>query len=147
MPSYQYHFVVLAKEPSRYSYIKTLDSVKSPFDGESDADDTQDADHVQRRAARRRHHRRRCPTTRSRGRRSPTCCGTKSIRATRSRRSKKKALVDWLHWGGQLIISGPDSLDLLKGSFLEPYLPATSGGHAKIAADDPAIAELERSIG
>ena len=41
---------------------------------------------------------------------------------------QERALVDWLHWGGQLVVSGPDSLDLLKGSFLEPYLPATSGG-------------------
>ena len=57
---------------------------------------------------------------------------------------QKKALVDWIHWGGQLIISGPDSLDLLKGSFLEPYLPATNGGPDKIAADDPAIAELNK---
>ena len=44
---------------------------------------------------------------------------------------QERALVDWIHWGGQLIISGPDSLDLLKGSFLEAYLPATSGGPAK----------------
>ena len=56
---------------------------------------------------------------------------------------QKKALVDWIHWGGQLIINGPNSFDLLKGSFLEPYLPATNGGTRKIAADDPAIAELE----
>ena len=42
MPSYQYNFVVLAKEPSRYAFIKSLDSVVVPFDGESDADDTQD---------------------------------------------------------------------------------------------------------
>ena len=55
---------------------------------------------------------------------------------------QERALVDWLHWGGQLIISGPDSLDLLKGSFLEPYLPATSGGPRTIAADDPSLAEL-----
>ena len=142
MPSYQYHFVVLAKEPSRYSFIKSLDSVKVPFDGESDADDTEDPLHLPRRATGRRPDRSRCPTIRSPGPASPTCCGTKSIRANRSRPSKKKALVDWLHWGGQLIISGPDSLDLLKGSFLEPYLPATSGGPRKIAADDPAIAEL-----
>lgn len=39
---------------------------------------------------------------------------------------QRQALLDWLQWGGQLIISGPDSLDKLKGSFLEPYLPATS---------------------
>ena len=42
MPSYQYNFVVVAKEPSRYSFIKSLDSVQVPFDGESDADDTTD---------------------------------------------------------------------------------------------------------
>ncbi len=40
---------------------------------------------------------------------------------------QQQALLDWLHWGGGLVISGPDSLDALKGSFLEPYLPATSG--------------------
>ncbi len=44
--------------------------------------------------------------------------------------------MDWLHWGGQLMVNGPDSLDLLKGSFLEPYLPATSGGSRKISAGD-----------
>ena len=36
-------------------------------------------------------------------------------------------MLDWLHWGGGLIVSGPDSLDKLRGSFLEPYLPATGG--------------------
>lgn len=40
---------------------------------------------------------------------------------------QQNALLDWLHWGGQLIVSGPNSLDRLKQSFLEPYLPAQSG--------------------
>src|SRR5262249_52523182 len=40
MPSYQYNFVVLAKSPSRYSFVKFVDSVKSPFNGESDEDNT-----------------------------------------------------------------------------------------------------------
>jgi len=39
---------------------------------------------------------------------------------------QQQALVDWLHFGGQVIISGPKSLDRLKGSFLEPYLPAAA---------------------
>lgn len=39
---------------------------------------------------------------------------------------QEQAMVDWLHWGGQLIVSGPRSLDSLKSSFLMPYLPATS---------------------
>jgi hypothetical protein len=50
--------------------------------------------------------------------------------------AQRQALVAWLHWGGQLVINGPDSLDLLKGSFLEPFLPATSGGGREIAAAD-----------
>ena len=45
MPSYQYNFVVLARPPSRYSYIKSIDSVKSPFNGESDEDNTEEALH------------------------------------------------------------------------------------------------------
>ncbi len=42
-------------------------------------------------------------------------------------KEQQTALLDWLHWGGQLIISGPNSLDRLKQTFLEPYLPAASG--------------------
>jgi hypothetical protein len=37
---------------------------------------------------------------------------------------QQDALVDWLHFGGQLLVSGPNSLDKLHGSFLETYLPA-----------------------
>ena len=43
----------------------------------------------------------------------------------------QQAFLDWLNWGGQLILSGPDTLDGLKGSFLEPYLPATASGELK----------------
>ncbi|MGD9633509.1 MAG: hypothetical protein AB7U97_09550, partial [Pirellulales bacterium] len=45
MPSYQYFFVVLAREPARYSLLKTLDSVSVPWDGETEADDTDDPLH------------------------------------------------------------------------------------------------------
>ena len=48
---------------------------------------------------------------------------------------QQQAMLDWLHWGGQLIISGPGSLDQLAGSFLAPYLPATSDGAVELAAD------------
>ena len=143
MPSYQYHFVVLAKEPSRYSFLKSLDSVKVPFDGESDADDTQD------------------PVLYSIVQLAPgqtvplpdnplTWTSTAYVLwdevdpGDPMSPEQEKAMVDWLHWGGQLIINGPDSLDLLKGSFLEQYLPATNSGTRKIAADDPAIAELNK---
>ena len=45
MPSYQYFFVVLAKQPGRYALLKTLDSVSVPWDGETEADDTDDPLH------------------------------------------------------------------------------------------------------
>lgn len=43
--------------------------------------------------------------------------------------SQQQAMIDWLHFGGQLIVvaSGPKLL-ALQESFLGPYLPATSSG-------------------
>jgi hypothetical protein len=38
---------------------------------------------------------------------------------------QQRALIDWLHWGGQIILSGPETLERLRNSFLRPYLPAT----------------------
>lgn len=156
MPSYQYHFVVLARQPSRYAYVKSLDSVKAPYDGESSTDPSapmmsefelslDDPLHY----------------------RVVLVDATKPIPLSDHpltwtsiayilwdevdpgdplSAEQERALVDWLHWGGQLIISGPDSLDLLAGSFLEPFLPATSGGPQQIASDHPALAELNKSV-
>ncbi|MEW4454048.1 hypothetical protein AB1L30_15350 [Bremerella sp. JC817] len=45
---------------------------------------------------------------------------------------QQQAMIDWLHFGGQLIISGPDSLDRLKLSFLADYLPAEDGGSIEL---------------
>lgn len=44
---------------------------------------------------------------------------------------QQAALLDWLHWGGILVINGPTSVDKIKGSFLDPadknlYLPSVS---------------------
>lgn len=49
---------------------------------------------------------------------------------------QKTALLDWIHWGGQLVISGPNSLDRLKESFLAPYLPAASGKALQIGEEE-----------
>lgn len=53
---------------------------------------------------------------------------------------QQRALVDWLHWGGSLIVSGPDSLDKLRGSFLDAYLPASGDTAGPIDAGK--LAEL-----
>lgn len=52
----------------------------------------------------------------------------------------QQAMLDWIHWGGGLVISGPDSLDTLRGSFLGPYLPATGGAAGPL--DKAKLAEL-----
>ena len=54
--------------------------------------------------------------------------------------AQQQAMLDWLHWGGQLILSGPDTLDSLRSSFLAPYLPAMSDGPCKL--DGSSLAAL-----
>ena len=45
---------------------------------------------------------------------------------------QQQALLDWLHFGGQLILSGPDCLSKLENSFLAEYLPAQSAERTEI---------------
>lgn len=52
------------------------------------------------------------------------------------------ALVDWLHWGGQLVVSGPGSWSRLQNSFLSPYLPAISADATELTTED--FAELSQ---
>ena len=53
--------------------------------------------------------------------------------------SQQQALLDWLHWGGQLVISGPSSLDKLKGSLA----PESSGDYE----DEHRITRFDGSTG
>ena len=52
---------------------------------------------------------------------------------------QQKAMLDWLHWGGQLIVSGPGTLSTLRGSFLAPYLPADDNGTRDITAENLSV--------
>ncbi|MCI0332608.1 MAG: hypothetical protein L0228_05230 [Planctomycetes bacterium] len=142
MPSYQYHFVVLAKEPSRYTFLKTLDSVSVPFGGETDYDKIERTVHyrvvtmdVRKEVALSDN-----PLTWT----SIAYIVWDEVDPQIFSPEQEGALVDWIHWGGQLIISGPDSIDSLKDSFLAPYLPADSGGARTISAGDAALKELNR---
>lgn len=47
---------------------------------------------------------------------------------------QRQAMVDWLHWGGQIVLGGPNSLESLRGSFLDPYLPAAAGKATELTA-------------
>ena len=56
---------------------------------------------------------------------------------------QKQALVDWLHFGGQIIFSGPDCLDRLQSSFLADYLPGQF--EESITLDKAAVEELNEN--
>ena len=49
---------------------------------------------------------------------------------------QRQAMLDWIHFGGQLIISGPDCLDKLGKSFLADYLPAKFKQTKNLTATD-----------
>ena len=53
---------------------------------------------------------------------------------------QQQAMLDWLHWGGTLVVSGPGTLEPLQQSFLDPYLPATVAGTDVL--DSAALAEF-----
>lgn len=53
---------------------------------------------------------------------------------------QQRAIIDWVHWGGQLIISGPGSWSRLIDSFLVPYLPVVRADSVELETDD--FAEL-----
>jgi hypothetical protein len=130
MPAYQYYFVVLAREPQRYGFVKVLDSVRAPWEDERSSDSTIYYQVIYPEI------KKPLPVPSY----SLTWTGTAyllwdDVDPTLLSIEQQESIVDWLHWGGQIVISGPDSLDALRGSFLGPYLPATAG-QARTYDDD-----------
>ena len=127
MPSWQYHFVVLARTPEAYQYVQKLDSIRPPSS----------LDNVTARYYR--------VTMLGTDRRpalpahaiqwtSIACVLWDDASPGALDPAQQQAMLDWLHWGGQLILSGPDTLDTLGDSFLAPYLPALSAGACKLGS-------------
>lgn len=137
MPSYQYHFVVFSDLPQRYSYVETLDSVKPPWQSLDDRLDSRYRYYLVSLVA-------------SQSGRIPplpahslewtsiACVLWDDGDPTALSPDQQAAMVDWLHWGGQLVLSGPRTLETLRGSFLNDYLPAT------MPADAPAARKLTK---
>ncbi len=136
MPAYQYFLLGLVGEPDRYRWLKVINSVRPPTDG------------MVSNAVENIFYRVQLPSI---GQSAPlpseSLCWTSvayvvwdDIDPSVLNIEQQQAMLDWLHWGGQLIISGPKTLDQVKHSFLEPYLPATAGSPRKF--EDQALAEL-----
>ena len=131
---HEYYLVVLAREPVRYRIWNELDSMRvRPPPGQTiDNEGSVTYYHVLLPKIERR-----APLPDS----LLTATSTAyilwdDVEPSRLSDQQQTALIDWLHWGGQLLISGPESLDLLQGSFLEPYLPATGGAARELVSDD-----------
>jgi hypothetical protein len=121
MPDYQYFMIVLSKDANRYRGLKSLEAVR-PL-GENMPLNPEDAAYY------------RLVVPRSD---QPLALPTQSLCWTSTAYvlwddvlpsalapAQQQAMLDWLHWGGGLILGGPQTLDSLRGSFLDGCLPAT----------------------
>lgn len=135
---HQYYFLVLAAAPEKYQFLKSVYSVNAPlrFNVELVTEEvTFPAPYQYRVVAPAVDDRAPLPD-------NALCLTTTAyimwdgVDPKLFDARQRDALVDWLHWGGQLVVSGPNSLDLLRGSFLAPYLPAESGGAREITQSD-----------
>jgi hypothetical protein len=140
MPPYQYNLVVLAAEPERYTFLKFLDSVRVPFAGLSERDIPENT--ITYRVLLLDISERIPLPGNSLAWTSVAYILWDEVDPELFTPDQQAALLDWLAWGGQIVMNGPDSLDLLAGSFLEPYLPAISVGSRNIDTED--LAELSR---
>jgi len=130
MAPHEYHLVVLSSNPRRYAFLRNLDSVGPP--------------HGQGSPNRGRYYQVLMPPADKPVPLSAQSLAWTSIAylvwddmsASRLSEGQQQALLEWLHWGGQLIVSGPDTLDTLRSSFLAPYLPVEPAGTMRLATQD-----------
>ena len=131
MPPYQYFLLVLAPAPERYTFLKVTDTVRSRWEQEYGEESLP-------------HYRVSLAAADKELPLSPNALSWSTIAAvfwddvdvSRINAEQQQALLDWLHWGGRLIVNGPDSLERLRGTFLDKYLPVDSKGTRKLTAAD-----------
>ena len=138
LPAHQFYFLVLAERPDSYSFLRETPAVDPPSDGLSGEANSAYyrvlLPHVQDRVP--------LPS-------NPLAWTSlayvlwDNFDPTLLSPDQQQAMLDWLHWGGQLIVSGPSTLDDLKSSFLADYLPAASGEAIKLAAADLDVLNAE----
>ncbi len=138
MPSYQYHLVVIAAFPENYTYLGGKDF--SSITPRSDSLSANPTDPYYRltliRADRPDPRRRLALPSYGLLWTSFACVLWDDADPGSLGPRQQQALLDWLHWGGQLIVSGPNSLNKLSDSFLTPYLPATAAAGARQFTND-----------
>ncbi len=126
MKPYQYFLVVVSSNPDRYRPLETLDSMRAPR-GEESLD----------------YYRVVAPPMKKPLPLPSSALAWSSIAYViwddadpeLLSLEQQQAMLDWLHQGGQLIISGPNSLaSLNEKMYLYPYLPFAGGEPKRISA-------------
>ena len=139
MDDFQYFLIVLAGSPDRYGYLKRLTAIAAPANDDFAVDRDEYLYYrvllpqLERNAP--------LPSN------SLTWTSTAYILWDDADPAillpdQQTALLDWLHWGGQLIISGPSSLEKLQGTFLGDYLPAKPTQAVEL--DQAAVEEINQ---
>ena len=137
MRPFQFHFIILAKNPDKYGFVKATSTVAPPSDDWSIAD----APRVNYIIS--------APNLDD-GIPLPHSAMTWTTTAyvlwdevdpDALSVDQQTAMLDWLHWGGQLIVSGPQSIEQLRRGFLSEFLPATPG--PMLNADEARIGQLD----
>lgn len=130
LPDYQFLLLVLSEQPTQFAYLRTLDSVEPPGDEFAETQTlhyrvlTPDLEKL-------------VPLADSAL--AWTCVAHvvwDGLDPNKLTPQQQDALLDWLHLGGQLVVVAPTSLDRLRGSFLEPFLPASSEGTRELTQED-----------
>jgi hypothetical protein len=133
-PAYQYHFLVLATEPAKYAFLKVTNTVRAPW--EEEFEESSQAHYLVTLAKADKQ----VPLPEnSLAWTSVAHLVWDDVDPSSLTPAQQKAMLDWLHWGGRLIINGPDSLAMLEGSFLEPFLPAEDAGPRKITSEELSV--------
>ncbi|MCA9270529.1 MAG: hypothetical protein KDA41_18735, partial [Planctomycetales bacterium] len=127
MEPFQHFLVVLARKPDTYAYLKTdlMHTIRPPRGGFGGP-----ATHYRVVLA---HLEKQAPLADNPLLWTTTACVLwDDVDPDLLTLDQQESLVDWLHWGGTLVISGPGSLETLKNSFLADYLPAAAGEAAPL---------------
>ncbi|HEV7282639.1 MAG TPA: hypothetical protein VGN57_20710 [Pirellulaceae bacterium] len=130
LPDYQFLLLVLSEQPTQFAYLKTLDSVEPPGDEFSDTNIL--------------HYRVLTPDLEKLVPLADSALAWTTVAhvvwdgldPNKLTPQQQDAMLDWLHLGGQLVVVAPTSLDRLRGSFLQPFLPATSEGTRELTQEE-----------
>ncbi|MCA9176288.1 MAG: hypothetical protein KDB14_17500 [Planctomycetales bacterium] len=131
MMDYQYLFLILSSAPDNFSYVKILHAVDPPL-----ADEENNREVMYYHVIAPKFDKQVPIPSHSLTWTSIAYLLWDRVDVELLTEQQKLAIVDWLHWGGQLIINGPDNLDALRNSFLADYLPADDDGAAELTNAD-----------